>query len=108
MSPVPKGNYTRNRLAGAGVSANGDGHTPYLLRERIVALSVARSWAEANGEWDLLHAYFADEPGTCLCGHSPITEHCVLVNRRNGNTAVVGNVCVTRFLGLDTAAVFRL
>jgi hypothetical protein len=30
-----------------------------------------------------------------------------LLNRENGNTVVVGNVCVTRFLGLDSEALFR-
>src|SRR5262249_40690092 len=59
-------------------------------------------------EWSLSHVYFAgpDEPGSCLCSHYPIIEHCVLHNRENGNTAVVGNVCVTRFLGINSEAVF--
>jgi hypothetical protein len=109
MPPLPEPDYTRKRFAGGRASANGDGHAPYRLTAEIVALSVACTWPEAKQEWELVSVYFADadRPGTCLCGHSPIIEHCVLVNRCNGNTAVVGNVCVTRFLGLDADAIFR-
>jgi hypothetical protein len=31
----------------------------------------------------------------CICGHHPITDHCVIENRVNGNQLEVGNVCVT-------------
>jgi hypothetical protein len=84
-------------------------HAPYRLAEKIVALSVAGNWSMAKLEWDLAKVFFADpdEPGTCLCGHRPIREHCVLVNRLNGNMAVVGNVCVTRFMGLASDRLFR-
>ena len=50
--------------------------------------------------------YFTETPGTCLCGHSPIIEHCVIVNRLNGNSVIVGNVCVTKFLGLPSDRLF--
>src|SRR5262245_29496834 len=88
---------------------DGDGRTLYRLTARIIAGSVAETWADAKREWELSHIYFAepDEAGTCLCGHSPIIEHCVLVNRPNGKTATVGNVCVTRFLGLGSEPIFR-
>jgi hypothetical protein len=79
---------------------------PYRLVEEIVALSVANTWHLAKSEWALAEVYLADQPGTCLCGHYPIIEHCVLCNRENGNTAVVGNVCVTRFLGLASEVIF--
>jgi hypothetical protein len=83
------------------------GHAAYRLTQEILSRSVARTWAEARREWELAYVYFAEVPGTCLCGHHPILENCVIVSRENGNEAVVGNVCVTRFLGIDSEAVFR-
>ncbi len=81
---------------------------PYRLTEEILALSEAPAWDAAKGEWDLYSLYTSDpdEPGTCLCGHTPIRHHCVLLNRLNGNTAVVGNCCVKRCLGVATGKVF--
>jgi len=79
---------------------------PYRLVEEIVSRSIANTWQEAKREWELTCIYFADRPGTCLCGHSPILELCVLRNRENGNEAVVGNACVTRFMGLPSDRLF--
>jgi hypothetical protein len=61
------------------------------------------SW---SGTW---RKYFADQeaPGTCICGHFPIIEHCVLQNRLNGNEVVVGNVWVQKFLGLASGTIFE-
>jgi hypothetical protein len=78
----------------------------FRLFQEIIARSVAKIWDEAKVEWDLKHVYREDEPLTCLCGHTPIIEICVLQNRRNGNMAEVGNVCVTRFLGLESDLIF--
>lgn len=84
------------------------GHAPYRLMEEIIALSAADNWHAAKLEWDLATVYFVDSnaPGTCLCGHFPIIEHCVLVNHLNFNQATVGNVCVTRFMGLASEGIF--
>jgi hypothetical protein len=83
------------------------GEAPRRLVEGILGRSVSGDWAEARQEWELVEVYFqADPPGACLCGH-PITEHCLLVNQLNGNEVVVGNVCVTRFMGLDAEVIFR-
>jgi hypothetical protein len=49
-----------------------------------------------------------DEPGTCLCGHFPIIEHCVLRNCKTGKKTVVGNCCVKKFMGLSEELLFRL
>ncbi|MDB6025498.1 MAG: hypothetical protein JWM68_1721 [Verrucomicrobiales bacterium] len=68
--------------------------------------SVAKTWDEAKLEWDLKHVYREDEPLTCLCGHSPIIEICVLSNRHNYKSAIVGNVCVMKFLGLESDLIF--
>jgi hypothetical protein len=79
---------------------------PYRLVEEIMALSLAKSWGEAKREWVLSHVFYAASPGTCLCGKYPIIEHCVICNRENGNTAVVGNHCVRRFMGLPSERIF--
>jgi len=102
----------RVKLSAAGVDALAGGgrarvgHNAWKLTSEVVARSVAGSWDEAKAEWSLADVYFADEPGRCLCGHAPIVECCVLVNEANGNTVVVGNVCVKRFLGLSLGDVF--
>jgi hypothetical protein len=97
----------------ASTDANGAEHEtrngespPYRLVEEIVALSLAKSWGEAKREWVLSHVFFAESPGVCLCGKHPIIEHCVVCNRENGNTAVVGNHCVRRFIGLRSERIF--
>lgn len=76
------------------------------MRE-IVALSKASTWDRAKLEWELESVYDQDEPDTCLCGHYPINEICIIVNRENGNSAVVGNVCVKKFLGLPSGPIFQ-
>lgn len=79
----------------------------YQLMNEIVALSAARTWEQAKREWDLENVYQEDEPDTCLCGHFPINEICVLRNRENGTLVIVGNVCVKRFLGLPSDPIFQ-
>ena len=76
------------------------------LSAEIVQRSVATRWDEARLEWGLETVYFADEPDTCLCGHFPIIELCVLRNKKNGREAVVGNHCVKKFMGLPSEKIF--
>jgi hypothetical protein len=92
-----------------GASASGNGKVPWRLVEAVVDRSIADNWHHAKIEWELVSVCFSDpdEPGTCLCGHTPIIELCLLCNRENGNTAVVGNHCVRRFLDLPSEAIFR-
>ncbi len=89
--------------------ANADEKAPFLLTQKILARSYADNWQEAKDEWELKEVFFADpdQPGTCLCGHFPIVENCVLRNRETGRTAVVGNVCVTKFLEIDSDTLFQ-
>jgi hypothetical protein len=77
------------------------------LAAAITALSVSPQWDTAKHEWLLDQVYRQDEPDTCLCGHYPIVEICVLRNRHNGNLAIVGNVCVKKFLGLPSDQIFQ-
>uniref|UniRef100_A0A914UH85 Uncharacterized protein n=1 Tax=Plectus sambesii TaxID=2011161 RepID=A0A914UH85_9BILA len=76
------------------------------LKEAIISLSSANDWEAAKLEWRLNYIYETDEPDTCLCGHHPIRQLCVLCNLVNGNKAVVGNVCVNKFMGIPSAKVF--
>ena len=78
----------------------------FKLATEIISLSVAKTWDEAKIEWELEEIYKQDVPETCLCGKFPILEICVLRNRRNGNPAVVGNVCVKKFMGLPSDHIF--
>lgn len=58
-------------------------------------------------EWTLHEVYESSEPDTCLCGHNPIIELCVLQNRTNGVFATVGNCCVKKFIGLPSDLIFQ-
>lgn len=78
----------------------------YRLAREIVARSRARTWAEAKLEWEILEVYQAKAPQPCLCGHYPIIEICVLVNKVNGQQATLGNCCVKQFLGLPSGKIF--
>ncbi|OIR17465.1 hypothetical protein GALL_24920 [mine drainage metagenome] len=79
----------------------------YQLTERLIALSVGNTWDEAKLEWGLEHVWREDEPDTCLCGHFPIIEICLLRNVRNSNTAIVGNCCVKKFTNLPSDLIFQ-
>jgi hypothetical protein len=79
----------------------------YLLTSEILSRSVARTWDEAKLEWSLLEVYESEEPETCLCGHFPIVELCVLTNRKNRMQATVGNCCVKKFIGLPSDKIFQ-
>ena len=48
----------------------------------------------------------ADVCETCLCGHFPINNICLLTNRRNAVTVEVGDECVKRFKGINLDLVF--
>lgn len=79
----------------------------YKLTQEIMALSVSSNWDVAKLEWKLHEIYEADEPETCMRGHFPIMEICVLSNIQNFNQAVVGNCCVKKFIGLPSDQIFQ-
>lgn len=79
----------------------------YNLTREILALSHSNNWDMAKLEWTLAEVYESDEPETCLCGHFPIIEICILTNRINHNTASVGNCCVKKFIGLPSDRIFQ-
>lgn len=78
----------------------------FKLIAEITALSVSKIWDQAKLEWVLEEVYESDEPETCLCGHFPIKELCVLGNQRNQASATVGNCCVKKFIGLPSDKIF--
>jgi len=79
----------------------------YKLTQRIIARSNSDAWDSAKLEWELKDIYQEDEPETCLCGHFPIIEVCVLDNKYNQNTVIVGNICVKKFIGLPSDKIFQ-
>jgi hypothetical protein len=81
------------------------GHNQWRLREEILALSEADDWLDARKEWTLIDVFFEHDQ-SCLCSHTPITENCVIANGLNGNTTVVGNVCIHQFMGMPSHRIF--
>lgn len=79
----------------------------YKLTGEIIARSVSKIWDAAKLEWVLHEIYEAEEPETCLCGHHPIIELCVLRNKLNQVYATVGNCCVKKFIGLPSNLIFQ-
>ncbi|MCH9695194.1 MAG: hypothetical protein K0U72_11860 [Gammaproteobacteria bacterium] len=79
----------------------------YKLAQGIIALSESNTWDRAKLEWSLDDVYEAEEPETCLCGHFPIIEICVLRNTKNQNRTIVGNCCVKKFIGLPSDKIFQ-
>ena len=79
----------------------------YKLIDEILKLSQSKIWEKAKLEWRLNEIYEADEPETCLCGHFPIIEICILQNKQNAQFATVGNCCVKKFIGLPSDLIFQ-
>lgn len=79
----------------------------FQLTREILIRSTATTWDAAKLEWELFEVFESEEPDTCLCGHYPIIENCVLRNRTNGIFATVGNCCVKRFIGLPSDLIFQ-
>lgn len=79
----------------------------YKLTKNIIELSSSNDWDRAKLEWTIQDVYEADESNTCLCGHFPILETCILKNKSNGNEAIVGNCCVKKFIGLPSDKIFQ-
>ena len=79
----------------------------YKLIEEIIVRSVADYWDAAKLEWSLSEVYEGEEAETCLCGHFPIIELCILQNKNNHSFATVGNCCVKKFLDLESDKIFQ-
>lgn len=81
------------------------GHNFERLRDHIVPLSRGATFQVAVTEWDLVAIEISDEFDSCPCGQD-IKEHCFIHNRITGHRTHVGNVCINRFLAIDTGTLF--
>lgn len=75
------------------------------LRDHILPLSQAETFEAARTEWVLECIEITDEFDYCPCGQE-IKEHCYIRNKVTGHKTYVGNVCVNRFIGIDTGNLF--
>lgn len=74
-------------------------HRSWKLPEELIALSENKTWPNAIQEWHLDHIEMLEndeDSETCLCHHHPIRELCYIKNDVNGNSALLGNCCVTK------------
>lgn len=81
----------------------------YDLPAAIIAMSASNDWDLARLEWKVSmveRVERADLAEQCLCGHYPIMELCHIHNDHTNHTAVVGNCCVKKFMGIDLHLVF--
>ena len=76
-----------------------------VLKGHILGLSQATDFAVACTEWSLVNIYVTDDFDSCPCGHE-IKEHCEIANRFTRSETFVGNVCIKRFMNLDTGTLF--
>jgi hypothetical protein len=80
-------------------------HNYDRLKEHILPLSRAKSFDVARTEWVLESVEVSDEFDSCPCGQE-IKEHCYIHNTLTGHRTYVGNVCVNRFIGIETGSLF--
>lgn len=75
------------------------------LRAHILPLSHSNVFDVAKTEWGLVAVEISEEWDNCPCGQT-IKEHCYIENRLTGEKTYVGNVCINRFIGIDTGTLF--
>ena len=80
-------------------------HNYERLKAHILPLSNASSFNVAKNEWKLVGVEMHEDFDHCPCGQQ-IKELCHLENELNSNKTFVGNVCVNRFIGIDTGNLF--
>lgn len=80
-------------------------HNFERLKNYILPLSQAQRFEEARGEWELVGVEVTEEFDNCPCGHE-IKEHCYIENKITGIKTYVGNVCINRFMGVETGNLF--
>ena len=80
-------------------------HNFERLKAHILPLSISQDFNTARTEWSLIGVEVSEECDHCPCGQE-IKEHCYIRNRHTGHTTYVGNVCVNRFIGIETGNLF--
>lgn len=83
-----------------------ESHNFERLKAHILPLSVSQVFDVARTEWLLEAIEISDEFDNCPCGQE-IKEHCYIRNRLNGYATYVGNVCINRFIQIDTGNLFE-
>ena len=75
------------------------------LKAHVLPLSRSQNFETARREWSLYAIEVSEEMANCPCGQE-IKEHCYIENRITGHRTHVGNVCINRFMGIDTGTLF--
>jgi hypothetical protein len=81
-------------------------HNFERLKAHILPLSRSNVFEVARTEWELVSVEITEEFDNCPCGQE-IKEHCYITNRITGQSTYVGNVCINRFIGIDTGNLFE-
>lgn len=81
-------------------------HNLNRLIAHILPLSLSNDFAVACTEWQLDHIEILDDMDNCPCGQE-IKERCYIHNRMTGRYTYVGNVCINRFMGIDTGTLLQ-
>lgn len=77
------------------------------LITEIMQMSEGEDWETAKEEWVIKLVFFSKAPATCLCGHYPISELCIVSNKKNHNEATVGSCCAKKFMELPSNKIFN-
>jgi hypothetical protein len=80
-------------------------HNFEQLKDHILPLSNATEFHTAKNEWRLVGVEINEDWGNCPCGQA-IKELCYIENQLNGKKTYVGNICVNRFIGIETGNLF--
>lgn len=80
-------------------------HNFETLKTHILAISRATDFEAARREWTLIDIELHEEMTNCPCGQD-IIEKCLIKNTVTGARTYVGNVCINRFIGIDTGNAF--
>lgn len=81
-------------------------HNIETLKKHILPLSESNNFDKAKLEWELSRVEVHKDWNKCPCGHS-IKELCFIKNTINGNATHVGNVCINKFIEIDTGNIFE-
>lgn len=78
-------------------------HNFERLKAHIMPLSKAPTFEQARNEWKVIGVHIEKEWDACPCGQ-PIKELCFLENKVTKQRTYVGNICVNRFMGIETGS----
>ena len=81
--------------------------THYKLIQRIMKISIATNWDDARKEWSIDQIYYDEDGDTCLCGHNPIKEVIIILNKINKKFTIIGNCCVNVVFNKDHTSIFN-